>query len=472
MAKKATLLSVYQLLPQTNCAKCGEITCMSFASKLLERRATVEECPPLREDQYGSQAVKLRDLVAPPIKEIVLGVGERAVKLGGKQVVYRHELTLHNPTAIAIDVSDKVDDSTLASRCKLIESFQFTRIGEKLTLNAIALRYASGNPERFAQAAALVTRSTSLPLVLCSLDPEGLRHAVEQKGVLNKRPLLYAATKDNWKEVGSLAKQYKCPIAVFAPNDLRTLKSLVRTLQTIGVEDIVLDPGFYPEGGKMKDSIEHLVMIRRAAIQREDKDFAYPILLIPAVAWLGDGVDERAAAYREAYLASLLLTRFADMIILHSTETWEILPVITLRQSVYTDPRKPVAVESGLREIGKPDVNSPVLITSNFALTYYTVSNDIESQGVTCYLLVLNTEGLSVETSVAGGQFTAADVKDLIASTGIEGKIGHRKLIIPGLAARLSGDIEDQTKWEVIVGPRDSSEIKGFLEKRWEVRKA
>lgn len=469
MPKKATLLSVYQLLPQTNCGKCGEITCMTFASKLLERTAGVEECPPLKEAQYKPQSSKLRELVAPPIKEIVFGVGERAVKIGGKEVVYRHELTLHNPTAIAIDVSDKMDDATIAARCRLVEDFQFTRIGEKLTLDAMAVRCASGNAERFAQTVALVARTTSLPLILCSFDPEALRVAVEQKDVLNRRPLLYAAIKDNWREVGSLAKQYNCPVAVFEPNDLKTLKSLVRTLRMMGVEEMILDPGFFPEGGKMKESIEKMVMIRRGAIQREEKDFGYPILLVPAVAWLGEGVDERAAAYRESYLASLLITRFADVMILHSTEIWSILPVITLRQGAYTDPRKPVAVEPGLRQIGKPDANAPVLITTNFALTYYTVSNDIESQGVTCHLLVLNTEGLSVESSVAGGQFTAAGVKDLIASTGIEGKVNHRKLIIPGMAARLSGDIEDQSKWEVMVGPRDSSEVQKFIAKQWVV---
>lgn len=469
MAKKATLLSVYQLLPQTNCGECGEITCMTFASKLLERRANVEECPPLSEAKYQHQAAELRDLVAPPIREIVLGTGVRAVKIGGKEVVHRHELTLHNPTAIAIDVSDKLDDASTITKCRRVESFEFTRIGEKLTLNAIAVRCASGKPERFSQAVSLVAKNTTVPLVLCSFDPEALRLALEQKDVLSRRPLIYAATKDNWKEVGALAKQYNCPLAVFSPDNLKMLKSLARTLRTMGINDIVLDPGFYPEGGKMKESIENLAMIRRAAIRREDKDLAFPILLVPAVAWLGGGSDERAASYKESYLASLLLTRFADMMILHSTETWAILPVIALRQSVYTDPRKPVAVEPGLREIGQPNAKAPVLITSNFALTYYTVSNDLETQGVTCHLLVLNTEGLSVETSVAGGQFTAAGVKDLISSTRVDSRVDHRKLVIPGMAARLSGDIEDQTKWEVIVGPRDSSEIKAFLDKRWEV---
>lgn len=444
---------------------------MTFASKLLERKATVEECPPLREAKFKQQATELRDLVAPPIKEIQLGSGERAVKIGGKEVVYRHELTLHNPTAVAIDVSDTMDDATIAARCKFVSDFKFERIGEKLTLQAVAVRCASGNAERFAQTVGLVSRSTDLPLVLCSFDPEVLRVAIEQKGLPERKPLLYAATRDNWNEMASLAKQYNCPLVAFAPNDLKALKSLVRTIKKMGVSDIVLDPGLVIEGGKIKDSIENLVMTRRAAIQKEDKDLAYPILLVPAVTWVGEA-DEKAAAYKESYVASLLITRFADMMILHSTEPWAILPVITLRQSAYTDPRKPVAVEPGVREVGKPDANAPVLLTSNFALTYYTVGNDLENQAVSCRLLVLNTEGLSVQASVAGGQFTSSGVKDLIATTGVEGKVKHRKLIIPGMAARLSGDIEDQTKWEVLVGPQDSSEIKGFLEKRWEVAKA
>ena len=471
MPKKATLLTVYQRLPQTNCGDCGEITCMTFASKLLERKATVEECPPLREAKFKQRAAELRELVAPPIREIELGSGERAVKIGGKEVVYRHELALHNATAVAIDVSDTMDDATIVARCKFVSDFKFERIGEKLTLQAVAVRCASGNADRFAQAVGLVSRSIDLPLVVCSLDPEVLRVAIEQKGIPERKPLLYAATRDNWKDMASLAKQYNCPLVAFAPNDLKALKSLVRTIQKMGIEDIVLDPGLSPEGGKIKDSIENLVMIRRAGIQKEDKDLAYPILLVPAVTWVGEA-DEKAAAYRESYLASLLITRFADMMILHSTEPWAILPVITLRQSAYTDPRKPVAVEPGVRELGSPDANAPVLLTSNFALTYYTVGNDLENQAVSCRLLVLNTEGLSVQASVAGGQFASSGVKDLIASTGVEGKVKHRKLIIPGMAARLSGDIEDQTKWEVIVGPRDSSEIKGFLEKHWEVAKA
>jgi len=467
--QKPSLLDVYKFLPQTNCGECGEPSCMTFASKLLERKATIDGCPPLKQAKFKAQAARLAELIAPPIREVVLGIGERAVKIGGKEVLYRHELTFHNPTAIALDVSDSMEDSEIIERCKFIEGFQVERIGEKLSLNAVAVRNATGSPERFAETVALVARSCNLPMIICSLDPEAQRLSLEQKGVYDRRPLLYAATRKNWKEIAALANQYACPVVASSPNDVRGLKSLTRTLSAMGIRDIIIDPGFWAEGSLLRDTVNNLVMIRRSALQREDKDLAYPIIMIPAVSWIGTQ-DPRAAAYRESYLASLLIARFADLIIMHSTEFWALLPVVTLRQSIYTDPRKPVAVESGLRQIGEPDERSPVLLTSNFALTYYTVSNDLETMDVNCYLLVLNTEGLAVEVSVAGGQFNAPGVKDLIISTGISNKVKHRKLIIPGLAARLSGDIEDVTKWEVIVGPRDSSQIKSFLEKNWDLQ--
>jgi acetyl-CoA decarbonylase/synthase complex subunit gamma len=468
MTEKATLLTVYKLLPQTNCGECGEVNCMTFASTLLERKKIVKDCPPLVKDvKYKAQAAKLAELIAPPVREITLGIGERTVKIGGKQVIYRHDLTYHNPTAVAIDVSDKLSDAEITERVTGIEKFQFTHIGENLKLDAVAVRAASGDPQRFAQTAALVAKSTSLPLILCSLDPAALRLAVEQKGVYERRPMLYAATKDNWKDAGALAKQYSCPIVAFSPGDLSVLKALARTLRAMGNEEIVLDPGLWTHGPLLKSSVENLEMLRRSAIQKEDKDLAYPIVAVPAVAWIGDSLDPNAAAYKESYIASLLLTRFADIMIMHSLDVWALLPVVTLRQGVYTDPRKPVAVETGLKSVGAPEETSPVLLTSNFALTYYTVANDLEAMGVTCHLLVLNTEGLSVEASVAGGQFNAAGVKDLVVSSNVENKAKHRKLVIPGLAARLSGEIEDLTKWEVMVGPRDSSQIKEYLDKFW-----
>lgn len=469
MPEKATLLTVYKLLPQTNCGECGEVNCMTFASNLLERKMTVKDCPPLVSDaKYTTQAAKLAELIAPPVREVTLGVGERALKIGGKQVTYRHDLTYHNPTAIAIDVSDKLKDPEIIDRVNRAEKFQFRHIGENLRLDAVAVRAASGDPERFAQAVALVAKSSPLPLILCSLDPAALRLGVEQKGVYDRKPMLYAATKENWKEVSALARQYSSPLVAFSPGDLSELKALAKTLRAMGIEEIVLDPGLWTHGRLLERSVENLEMLRRSAIQREDKDLAYPIMAVPAVAWIGESPDPKAAAYKESCMASLLLTRFADIVIMHSLDVWALLPVVALRQGVYTDPRKPVAVEAGLKAVGNPNETSPVLLTTNFALTYYTVANDLEASGVTCHLLVLNTEGLSVESSVAGGQFNAAGVKDLVASSNVGTRAKGRKLIIPGMAARLSGEIEDLTKWEVMVGPKDSSQIKEYLDKFWD----
>jgi acetyl-CoA decarbonylase/synthase complex subunit gamma len=465
--ERVSLLEVYKYLPQTNCGKCGEVSCMAFASKLIERKITLDKCTPLKEPKYKEKLNKLIELITPPVKEIIIGVGDKAVKVGGKEVMYRHELTFHNPTAIAIDVSDKMDDEKIIERCKLIESFQVTRIGQQLKLDMVAIRCASQSIERFAEVASLVVKNCSLPIILCSFDPEALREAIEQKIVLERNPLLYAATEKNWKEVGMLAKQYKLPVTIFSPNDLSMMKSLVHTLRRMGVEDLLLDPGFFYEGKGLMDTINNLTMIRRSAIRKGDKDLGYPILMVPAVVWAEENPDPILSSYKEAYFASILLNRYADLLIMHTLEKWALLPVLTLRQAIYTDPIKPVSVEPGLRIIGQPNEKSPVLITTNFALTYYTVESDIESGKISCYLLVLDTGGLSVQSSVAGGQFTAAGVRDLILSSGVESKVKHKKLIIPGLAARLRGDIEDLTKWEVMVGPMDSSEIKSFLEKYW-----
>lgn len=469
MPARVTLLSIYELLPQTNCGECGEVNCMSFAAKLLERKYTVKDCPPLLKPEYKEKLQKLSDLVAPPVKEVTIGKGDRSIKVGGKEVLYRHELTYHNPTAIAIDVSDSMKEEELVERCGKIENFKVERIGETLRLNLIALRGASGDPNHFSYAASLIAEKSRLPFILCSFDPSMVEAALRRKEVLDARPLIYAANTENWRDMLLLAKRYECPICIFSPKELVELKSLVRTFEEAGVKDLVLDLGSYSDGEPLRHTLDKLVMLRRAAVKREDKSLGYPILAVPAVVWL-EGEKEPMTSYKESYLASVFITRFADIIIMHTLEPWALLPVLTVRQNIYTDPRKPATVEAGLKSFGSPDEKSPVLITTNFALTYYTVANDIESQGQTCHLLVLDTGGLAVEPAVAGGQFKAAGVKELMASTGIEKKVAHKKLVIPQLAARLKGEIEDETKWEVIVGPRDSSEIKSFLSKVWDIK--
>ncbi len=267
--------------------------------------------------------------------------------------------------------------------------------------------------------------------------------------------------------MAELALMYNCPLAVFTPNDLNLLRSLTRTLKEYGLKDLVLDPGTFPREG-LADTINNFTMIRRAGTKNGDELLSFPLLGTPIVAWTeSSNPPAEVAQWNEAYLAAILINRYADLLILHSTEGWVLLPNVVLRQNIYTDPRKPVAVEPGLRTFGKLDENSPVMFTTNFALTYYTVASDIESAGVGSYLLVVDTEGIAVDSAVAGRKLTADRVAETIKESKIEEKVKHRRLIIPGKAARISGEIEEAAGWEVLVGPRDSSDIPKFLQEKW-----
>jgi acetyl-CoA decarbonylase/synthase complex subunit gamma len=270
--------------------------------------------------------------------------------------------------------------------------------------------------------------------------------------------------------MAELALAHDCPLVVFAPKNLRLLKSLVKTLLEYGVQDLVLDPGtFFSDG--LADTLNNFTMIRRAACKEGDALLGFPLIAVPMVAWMErDKAPEEIAKWREAYLAAMLIVRYADVIILHSVDGWSLLPNVILRQNIYTDPRKPVAVEPGLKIFGVPDENSPLMFTANFALTYYTVASDIESAKVNAYLLVVDTGGIAVDSAVAGRKLTAEKVADAIRASGIEGKVNHRKLIIPGKAARLSGEIEELSGWQVLVGPRDSSDIPRFLQEKWQTQ--
>jgi acetyl-CoA decarbonylase/synthase, CODH/ACS complex subunit gamma len=395
---------------------------------------------------------------------VTVGVGDRAVNVGGKLVMYRHEFTYTNSTAIAIDVTDEMSDDELLAKVKTTQDFTYLYIGNNLQLQMIAVRSTSNDAEKFKAAVKKVAENTNLPIILCSFDA-----AILEAGLMaipKAKPLLYAATKDNWKEMAELAMMYNCPLAVSAPNDISLLKSLVKTLSAYGIEDLVLDPGTFTGVG-LGDTINNFTMIRRAACSMGDELLGYPLIGTPIVAWTEPANSPTVNAWKEAYVASMLVTRYADILIMHGTEGWALLPLTVLRQNIYTDPRKPVAVEAGLRTLGTPDENSPVLMTSNFALTYYTVEQDIESAGKSAYLLVVDSEGTAIDSGVAGRKLTAETVADAIKESKLEEKVKHRKLIIPGKAARISGEIEELSNWEVLVGPRDSSGIPKFLQDKW-----
>jgi acetyl-CoA decarbonylase/synthase complex subunit gamma len=444
--KKLGPLDIYRHLPKTNCAECGEKTCMAFASQIIERALKLADCPYLK----GTQMDALVRLTSPAVREVVFG-RENPVKIGGEDVMYRHELTYFNETAIAIDVDDTMDEKELLQRVTYVTEFNHERIGQELTLQAIAIKNISQDPDTFVACVKKVAENTDKALIFCSFLPESLKAALT---VYDGTPLLYAATKETWKQIGELAVQYLCPVVAFADNDLAQLKSVVAALQSMGITDIVVDPGTHPEN--LTATLTSFVQIRRTAMSEDTLNC--PIIGIPAA---------EPDPMKEVMAASMMVDRFADLIIFHNTDMFGVLPVITLRQNIYTDPRRPVAVDAGLRTFGEPTKDSPLLATTNFALTYYTVASDIESSALNAYLLVFDTEGLGVQASVAGGQLDAYKANEAMKAANIQDTVNHKKIIIPGMAARISGELEHLSGWEVMVGPKDSSGIPEFIEKRW-----
>lgn len=460
---KVSPMQIYRLLPGTNCKDCGEATCMAFASALIEREKTIADCKPLSEEKYREKSEKLMEMMTPPVKEITIGTGKKAFKIGGEEVMYRHELTFFNQTAYIIDIHDEMTDEEISERVNRVNHFKVERIGQELTLQGIAIRSKSNDSTKFGSAVIAVIEKTDLPLVICTMNPELLEVALEI--ALDRKPLIYAATKDTWKDVAELALKYKCSLVASAPGDIQGLIDITSNLMDEGVEDIVLDIGTYPLGEKFGEMLDNLASLRRLAIEDKLKEVGFPILGIPLVAWLAEK-DPVKGGRAEATLAASQVLRYCDIMIIHSPEMWEMLPLLTLRQNVYTDPRVPIMVDQGIYTIGSPNENSPMLMTTNFALTYYTVASDLDSSNVSCYLLVVDTDGLAVEPAMAGSKLTAGVVKDALNISDASAKVKHKTLIIPGMAARISGEVEEETGWDVKVGPIDSSKIKRFLESK------
>ncbi len=477
MPKKISVMDLYKLLPKTNCKKCGQPSCMAFAAKLLEKEATVDQCPVLNTPKFEENRKKLIELLSPPVKEVWFGNYKRKAVMGGDEVMYRYQLSFFNPTPIGVDISDELSEEEIKNRAKEIENFAFERTGEKLKLDFIVIRNASGDVEKFKKAIEIVEKETEMPICLASLNPEVIKEALK---IVKSKVMVYAATKDNLNDMIRVIKELKKEkdvVLVLSSNNVKELKNMAAKCLANSIKDLVLEPHTYPEN--IAETLDLNVMIRRSAIEREDKYLGFPILNLPINAYyyalnnpcpISEFFEDKdvVAKMYEATIAGTLLNRYADALIIHGLDIWELMPVLTLRQNIYTDPRKPQAVEPGLYPIGNPDENSPVILTTNFSLTFYTVTGDFEKDNVTCWLLVMDTGGKAVDVSVAGGQYNGENAKKLIEETGIADKVSHRIIILPALAASTRGDIEDKTGWTCVVGTRDSSQVGEFLRKNWD----
>ncbi len=472
---KMSAMDIYKLLPKINCKKCGEPSCMAFATKLQNKKAMVEHCPIMNTPKFEKNKEKLIEMLSPPVKEVWIGNKNKKCVFGGDEVMYRYELSFFNPTPIGIDVSDNLSEDEIISRAKAIENYVFERTGEKLRLDFIAIRNTSNSPEKFKKCIKLVEENTEMPIAICSLNPENIKEGLS---VVKSKPLIYCANEENFSDMVKILKSINKEYAlVISSPDIKKLKGMAKVCLENGINDLVLDPHTNPEN--VMDTLDKFVMIRRSAIERGDKLLGFPILGLPINVYFytisrGNPIEmfvkdiDKAGKIMESKTSSAMLNRYADIMILHGLEPWELMPILTLRQSIYTDPRKPQAVEPGLYPIGNPDENSPVVLTTNFSLTFYTVTGDFEKDGVNCWLLAMDTEGKAVDVAVAGGQYCGENAKNLIEETKVGEKVNHRIILLPGLAAPARGDIEEKTGWTCVVGTRDSSQVGDFLEKNWD----
>jgi len=443
-----TGIEIFKLLPRTNCGECGVPTCLAFAMSLAAGKAELSACPYISEEAK----TKLVEASAPPIRPVTIGVGDTALKVGGETVMFRHEKRFESPPGFAILISDTMDESEVNARLKRLNEFQYERIGLTLHPDLIAIKEESGDAGKFETLVNKVKQNSDYGIILISSNPDIL--AAGLKACAERKPLIYAATKDNLEAVADLAKQNSCPVAVKAP-DLEELAQMTDKLTEAGIKDIVLDSG----SRTMRRAFEDQIFIRSAALVKKFRPLGFPTIVFP-----GEMTDD---AMKEAIIASIFVAKYGGIIVLSDFYGESLFPLLVERLNIYTDPQRPLMTTEGIYEIGGPDENSPVLITTNFSLTYFIVSGEIEASRIPAYLLVMNTDGLSVMTAWAAGTFVSDNIAAFIKKCGIMDKVKHHKLIIPGYAAVESGGIEDELKdWEVLIGPREGAHIPAYL-KTW-----
>lgn len=466
--KETSPLNLYKQLPQTNCKECGEQTCMAFAAGLIARTKKVEDCTPLvKEKKYAKKLEALKSIVAPELKMVLVGIGEKQVKVGGEDVMFRHQMTFFNKPPFAYDVTDNMDEAKLVERVKKISTWRKFYIGKWESVEMIAVRSVTDDPAKFAACIKKVMENSNFPLILCSFNPKVLKAGLDVAG--KNRPLIYAANKDNWKEVAQLAHDYNVPVTLSVPFDLDGLKSMATTFAGMGLTDLVLDPGTAPNGKQLQQTLLNFINLRRAAVEEAQRDIAYPVMALPINAWLTTQ-DPVRAAYWESVLTAAFSIRGGAIMIKHSIEAHSMMPDMHLRFNIYTDPRKPVQVKPGIYKVGNPGPESPVFVTTNFALTYYTVESDIASNGIDAYIISINTDGIGVQASVAGGQLTPTKIKDSFDESDFKWE-GQKNpgMVLPGMAAKFSGELEDlfAGKTKILVGPEDSGRISEWMKSFW-----
>jgi acetyl-CoA decarbonylase/synthase complex subunit gamma len=454
-----TGLDIYKLLPASskdpaekahaNCKECGYPTCLAFAMKLAAKQAELSLCPYVSEEAKA----KLSAAAAPPIRLITLSADGRKVEIGNETVLFRHEKTFYHPTGLLVRVPDTLPAAEIAALAKATAEYKVDYVGMPLHLDGLAVEAASDSAAAFADAVAAVRDACSLPLVLVSEDAAIMGAGLAKTGGV--APLICAATTGNWEAMAKLAKENKSPLVVRAQT-MEELAELTEKLVAAGVEDLVLDPVVRDFAG----SLMILTQLRRLALKKNFRPLGYPVISFPCL-----GATDSA---KEQLLAGQQIAKYAGLVVLSGFDPALVYPLLVLRANLFTDPQKPIQVEPGIYPINKPSADDPVMVTTNFSITYFAVANEVESSGIPGWLLVADAEGMSVLTAWAAGKFDAEKIAKTVKGTGIAEKVSHRKVVIPGHVAVLLGELEEELPgWEIKVGPREAVDLPRYLKTAW-----
>ncbi len=440
-----TGLQIQKLLPKTNCKECGSNTCLAFAMKLAAKKAELFLCP------YASEEAKqvLGAASEPPVRTIELGP-ERKLKIGGETVLYRHEKTFVHAPVLAVNVND-TDPVGLQNRTlQSIRDYVLCRVGETMGVDMVAVTQVGSDPGAFVALAARAWETTKKPLILRSLDIKALRLAAAS--VKGSRSLLCAASPADAEILATVAKENDHALAITA-DDLQQLVQLSSRLKEDVFNDLVLQFHTY----SLAEQFQTNSIARRAALKDNHKALGYPTLRF----------IESTNLFESTIEAANEINKYGGICVLSSLDPAQLVSLLTLRQSIYTDPQKPIQVEPKVYAIGDPTPTSPVFVTTNFSLTYFVVSGEIENSGTSAWLVVPECEGMSVLTAWAAGKFNGSTIAKFIKEIHLADQVERRELILPGYVAQISGELEENLPgWKAIVGPQEASDLESFIKAR------
>jgi len=440
-------IQIYKLLPQTNCKECGFPTCLAFAMKLAAKQAELSACPYVSEESKK----QLAESSQPPIRLISVKAGGYEVKAGNETVLFRHEKTFFNRPGLFIKVKASEGEEAIKAKVGAADAFKVNYVGIDLTVDGFAVEAdgtdaSPGSAQAFATAVKAARAATKRPLILVGKDPAALGAGL---GILSgENALLYAANSTNWEAMTELAKQHHASLAVSAES-LDALADLTEKVKGKRLEDIVLDL----KAARLGPHLALSTQARRLALKSNFRPLGYPVITF---AEGGDGRNSVAAAQAIAkYAGFIVLDRFAPELV---------YPLLVLRQNIYTDPQKPIQVQPAIYEINNPKPESPVLVTTNFSITYFSVANEVEGSGLPAWLVVCDAEGMSVLTAWAAGKFDAERIAKTIKGFNVADKVSKKRVVIPGHVAVLSGELEAELPdWEIRVGPREAVDLPAFM---------